>query len=747
MLYEYALISVVIACGYWGWFFVRRQPTGTPTFGLMQLGAAALAGLGLLNGKYPHRALGVAGAIGVGAGACLLILAPLVRWLARRLAHAERLGIASRLLEVADLLAPGSGAREEKAVLASMADIRDGRVEPTIDALAAAKRTANTAARRAIDERIALLYLAAYRWEDAIAHVEANMQPLRTDSAVVPALELAARTADGADPTDRTDHASDEVAERGETLRDGLGIAPPVWVELLGAYGRTGNLDQAARMVARLEDVAAERPDASIWIHRARLMFLALAGRPDAVRALLGGKRAAHMSPAARTYWMAVAHEHHGDRIAAASEYARARRRSRGRPREMIDRAVAGLPTVQPTPLSPLATAVVARVETAPMPAPVRMARVLVRPWATWVLTAIPIAVAAAVALVIGPSAEPGVLVRDGAMVRGFVAAGEWWRLVSCVAIHVGIVHLAVNSVGLWFLGRTAEDLFGHARTFAIFGLAGIGGAVASYLGSPAGISAGASGAVFGLLGAIFIELTWHRARYRAAWRRGMWGGLVVVTIAQLGIGFAYPVIDQWAHAVGLGTGMAVGALLSPHAPWHRAGNYLARALAVGLGALAIAVAVLVGRTSVERSFASQPRVLRAVDGVVLAVPERWDSLGTIADPDGLVFVDLHAAPHGDLVAQQHAWAERAAKLAVERELTHVSRVESRVFAVPVGWVSEELLGAVDDELGNRQPFRLLVASREVGATTLQLVVMAPESVARAAPRFFTQLVASARPE
>jgi len=180
MIYEYLLISVVIASGYWGQFFLRRRPNGTPTFGLMQLAAAALAGLGLLGRKYDAPALGVAGAIGLGAGVCLLVVGPLVRGIARRLAADERLGIASRLLDVAELLAPGSGVAEEKAVLEAMKEIRDGKVEQTVDALVAAKDRAPADARLAIDERIALLYLAAHRWSDAIAHAEAHLRPLGT---------------------------------------------------------------------------------------------------------------------------------------------------------------------------------------------------------------------------------------------------------------------------------------------------------------------------------------------------------------------------------------------------------------------------------------------------------------------------------------------------------------------------------------------------------------------------------------
>src|SRR5256885_1018043 len=113
MYYQLALISVLVAGGYGGWFFVRRQPHGTPLFGLMQLTSAALAGLALLGRSADVPALGIAGAIGVGAGMCMLVVGPGVRGLARRLATAERIGSAVRLLDLAELLMPGSGVGEE----------------------------------------------------------------------------------------------------------------------------------------------------------------------------------------------------------------------------------------------------------------------------------------------------------------------------------------------------------------------------------------------------------------------------------------------------------------------------------------------------------------------------------------------------------------------------------------------------------------------------------------------------------
>jgi len=729
MLYEYALISVVIASGYWGYYFLRHRPNGTLTFGLMQVGAAALAGLGLLGRKYDAAILGIAGAVGLGAGTCLLVLGPLVRGLARRLAASERIGIASRLLDVAEILAPGSGVAEEKALLGAMKDIREGRVEQTVEALSAAKLRAPAEARLQIDERIAMLYLAAYRWTDAIAYVR--------EHGLIPV-------------------AAPETHRDGVVLplRDALGIAPPVWVELLGAYARTGDLDQAALMMARLEVVCSGRPDSAIWIHRARMMFLALAGRPDSVKSLVAPKRARHMSPAARTYWMAVALEHGGNRDAAATQYERARQKSRGRPRELIDEALARLATAKPVELSQGAAQIVELVESAAPPAPIQVER-LHGPWTTRSLTAVLVGVAIAIAFLVGPSSDLGVLVRSGAMVRGLVRAGEWWRLVSCIFIHVGMVHLAVNAIGLYFLGRSTEELFGSWRALAIFAVSGLGGSIASFLAAPAGISTGASGAVFGLLGALFVELTLHRQRYRAAWKRGMWGGLVVVTVAQVAVGFVYPVIDQWAHGAGLASGAVMGALLSQHARWSRAGKYLARAIAILFIAFAGTAAVMVTQTTLLDSLAAGhtrharhvlPGDAKTAGGVAVTAPPGWIGGGELSDPDGIVTLLARRVKLEMPDVQIAAWIKTIEEPGDKSGFEKIVRASDTVVELPPGWTGAESIGSFSDSMDYRQDFRIVMCGRTFGDTVIVVRIVTPETVARATAGFLREMLATIGP-
>jgi membrane associated rhomboid family serine protease len=725
MYYELALTSVIVAGAYWGWYFVRKQPHGTATFGIMQLVAAALSGIGLygVRTEDPPRWVGIAGAVGVGAGTCLLVLGPLVRGLGRRFAQAERLGIARRLFDLAEVLAPGSGVADEKALISAMQEIRDGHIEQTVDALTAAKDRAPADARLAIDERIAMLYLAAYRWNDAIAHAEANL------------FGAAPEPAEG-----------DPDAVQPLPLRRALGVAPPVWVELLGAYGRTGDLDRAARMLARLEDVCDGREDAGVWIHRARLMFLALAGRTTAVQALVDRQQARHMSPAARTYWLAVAHEQKGDRAAATAAYEKARGRSRGRPRDLIEQALANLAKADgvPVTLSDEANAVVARVEAAPLPPQVRVPTAP-HPWATWSLTGALLLVAGVLTLSIGPTNDLGVLMRSGAMVRGLVDGGEWWRLFSCVFVHVGGLHLLVNVIGMYFVGRVAEEVFGTARTFAVFAVAGFAGSVASYLASPAGISAGASGALFGLLGAVFVELTWHRPRYRAAWKRGMWGGLAVVIVAQIGYGFIYPVIDQWAHGAGLISGAVLGAILSPHAPWSKAALQLGRVVAVLAVVFFGFAGVRVARMSIDESFMRMPHYPQVIGGVSIAAPAAWITDDEIAEPDGLVVITAKRSPRTDVAAQIALWIAQAPTLAKNHGFEIVDPAPDTLVKLPAGWEGVELVASFSDPMGYRQRYRLIVCGRTIGEELITMMIQTPETVAYAAPRFLAFELSSVR--
>jgi hypothetical protein len=256
-------------------------------------------------------------------------------------------------------------------------------------------------------------------------------------------------------------------------------------------------------------------------------------------------------------------------------------------------------------------------------------------------------------------------------------------------------------------------------------------------------VSSGASGAVLGLLGAVFMELTLNRDRYRAAWKRGLWGGVVVVTLSQVGIGFLYPVIDQWAHGAGLFAGVVLGAALSPHARWAALARHAGRALALMFAAFAITAAVLVARTSIADSYGDLPRKPYRINKVEITAPATWIASGWLADPDNLIVL------HAKLVDASREVGDRLDVVKKEQHQGGVKRIEKSsgsILRVPDGWEGGELTVWVDDGMEGEQRLVIIVVWRSFGGHRLLAELMLPESMARAAPELFESILASIRP-
>ncbi|MGN6418459.1 MAG: rhomboid family intramembrane serine protease [Pseudobacter sp.] len=153
------------------------------------------------------------------------------------------------------------------------------------------------------------------------------------------------------------------------------------------------------------------------------------------------------------------------------------------------------------------------------------------------------------------PSVES--LINWGANVRQLTAGeGEWWRLISCIFLHVGVLHLLMNMVGLYMIGIILEPKLGKWRLLAAFLVTGAGGSIASIFWNPAVASAGASGAIFGLFGLLLALLTTNLIQKSI--RKAILPNLLSVIGLNLLIGFA-PGIDYAAHIGGLLTGLVLG--------------------------------------------------------------------------------------------------------------------------------------------------------------------------------------------
>lgn len=105
----------------------------------------------------------------------------------------------------------------------------------------------------------------------------------------------------------------------------------------------------------------------------------------------------------------------------------------------------------------------------------------------------------------LGGSTNFSVLIECGARVTSLIHEGQWWRLITPVFLHIGIAHLIINSITLYFLGMYIEELFSHWRMLVIYLVSAFTGNLASAYFLPNTISAGASTALFGLFGAFLM--------------------------------------------------------------------------------------------------------------------------------------------------------------------------------------------------------------------------------------------------
>jgi rhomboid protease GluP len=181
---------------------------------------------------------------------------------------------------------------------------------------------------------------------------------------------------------------------------------------------------------------------------------------------------------------------------------------------------------------------------------------------------------------------DPATLVVFGAKTNELLEGGQWFRLITPIFIHAGLLHLASNSYAIWVIGPIAEKLYGSARFLLIYLLAGIGGVVGSYLGGlrqPPWIpGVGASGAIFGLFGLLFVFGYRYRNELPLNFRRAVTTGMLPVILINLFIGYSIPAIDNSAHIGGLIMGGMLAFVIPYLAPGRARVSRLGLAILVG---------------------------------------------------------------------------------------------------------------------------------------------------------------------
>ena len=253
-------------------------------------------------------------------------------------------------------------------------------------------------------------------------------------------------------------------------------------------------------------------------------------------------------------------------------------------------------------------------------------------------------------------SPNASVLIQLGSNFGPFTLDGQWWRLLSALFLHFGPLHLLVNMWTLWQVGRMTERLFGPVHFLFLYVFSGLGASIASLLWNPDINTAGASGALFGVLGGLLAFLLKPDTRVPTDFLNGLRVSAGVFILYSLVAGFTYPGIDNSAHIGGLLGGLAMG--------WSLARPLDAESREAPLGQLSLA----------------------AVGGGIALLALSWP----LTHPDPTRAADLHFRHELQLFSwdeQQAQAAQRALdQLEIKGKITHAAWGERLIQDVVPRW-------------------------------------------------------------
>jgi membrane associated rhomboid family serine protease len=189
---------------------------------------------------------------------------------------------------------------------------------------------------------------------------------------------------------------------------------------------------------------------------------------------------------------------------------------------------------------------------------------------------------------------EKGALFISSPFYAGGLADGEWWRLITAAFLHGSLIHLGLNMLVLWIVGAPVEQAIGRGRFLALYVVSGLAGSAGALLFSPNAVTVGASGAIFGILGAALVLES--QRNYVLG---GQALGLIVINLV---LSFVIPNISIGGHLGGLAGGALAMLALSrfgrTHAIYGRPGLVgVVGLIAVGLASVLVAYARVQGVT------------------------------------------------------------------------------------------------------------------------------------------------------
>ena len=289
------------------------------------------------------------------------------------------------------------------------------------------------------------------------------------------------------------------------------------------------------------------------------------------------------------------------------------------------------------------------------------------RPAITWSLIAANLVVFAALTAcglrLRGSPAED--YLRFGVNFAPFTTNGEWWRLLTATFVHLGVIHLALNLWALWESGRIMEKLYGHVGFAAIYLLAGICGSVASMLWRADAINAGASGAVFGLLGALVVSFGRDPELLPATALDHLRLSVAAFAVYSVYFGFQQAGIDNAAHIGGLLSGTLAAAALAK--PSDAAASRYRRVPLLAAGTLACCILALVAsipaplyRWSEEKQAEGEIKEFIGDDAKIVA---QWNLIMGNAQKEGASFDQLAGQIESEVSSQYADSFDQLAKL------------------------------------------------------------------------------------
>lgn len=305
---------------------------------------------------------------------------------------------------------------------------------------------------------------------------------------------------------------------------------------------------------------------------------------------------------------------------------------------------------------------------------------------------------------------------------------GAWWRLFTAMFLHFGLLHLAMNMWALWDAGRLVERLIGPARYAAIYLGSGLAGNALSLVvqGNDA-VSGGASGAIFGVYGALLVTLVRERRRFDAHEFRWLFGAALAFTAATLLLGLNVRGIDNAAHAGGLAAGALLGvALRRPLAPDGTAGPGRERALAaaaLAAGLLALAANLPAPRYRYGEELAAR-EAIRAFVAEERTRDARWRTI--LHQAEGQSFEALAGRIDEDIAGGYADSFEELSALKLDPGAPSAAVLQQlRRYAQQRGEASHALAEALrrGDEAAARQALKAL---REASENTRQAASAAP---------------------